>query len=192
MSEPKNIVDAVLFATAAMLMMPAISDAEPVTTLATPPGVVLHMKGSSVVTGTLATPLPIPVRRPTVRVPLIYAANSFKSSSFFVPPMSLGRLLNPSLVHTPLKVQSVVLKHWAAAPLSRVLNVYYIDRNRMVYEVTTTFNTDYAVRGNHWSSGRRTFVVDAETGRILLSNVVGRMTKNAGLDRATHFSTRRH
>ena len=59
--------------------------------------------------------------------------------------------------------------------------------DRLVYEVTTHVTGDYAIRGNHWSSGVRRVIIDAQAGDSLASQAVGNMTRNVGALRAQHL-----
>ena len=51
------------------------------------------------------------------------------------------------------------------------------------YEVATTFTSDQQSHGNHWSSGQRIFYLDAETGRVIAIQTIGKMTINEGMVR---------
>lgn len=186
-----RVVHLVLLTATVFFTARSQAGAGPVTTLPTPAGLTPQMHGRTMVQGVPSTPLPIGVTRSAVSVPLLYPANSFKGTSAFLSPMMLGKVLGLQGANRALHLQQATLEPWYRAPLSRALNLYYIDRNRMIYEVTTTFNTTYARRGNRWSSGRTTFIVDAQTGRVLLSNVVGHMTQNAGAVRAGFLSRTR-
>lgn len=111
-----------------------------------------------------------------------YSANNSIDHSLLFPSDDLWRAVGLDLArNNVLSVRSEELRSWSETDTARSgVRDYLIDPNRLVYEVTTTFRSDYAIRSNHWSSGTRRFIVDAQTGAVLLSQTVGNMTANAG------------
>ena len=81
--------------------------------------------------------------------------------------------------HAPLRLVSITLERWSAAH-ERGFETYTVGPNRLVYRVVTAFDAPLDVHGNRWSSGRRTFIVDAETGDALYSVTQGNLIKSGG------------
>jgi len=59
---------------------------------------------------------------------------------------------------------------------ARGMNLYSVDPNRMVYEITATFSSHYTYFGTVWSSGSKVYVVDAASGDVLYATVSGTQT----------------
>ena len=145
---------------------------------------------------TLGTPIKYPVVRPTPgpygdmtptrATPMLYPDDSKNIRVRLVSPMALPRILQISGRPNGLVLQNVTLKHWAdATPVrARAFDLPTVHPNHLIYEVVTTFSSDQQAHGNHWSSGKKTFFLDAETGRIIAIQTIGHMTVNEGVLRA--------
>jgi len=99
--------------------------------------------------------------------------------------LSRIRLDNAHIVGQGLKLQTINLVRWsdvAREPGTGGLVLMFISPNRMVYEVKTTFDS-YTHRGSTWSSGTRTFVIDAESGVSFYSGIQGHLTHSDHQDR---------
>lgn len=100
--------------------------------------------------------------------------------------MAIRSVLRIGVNNDKLALQRVELKRWSDSALvkSRIVSLRTVHPNHMIYEVVTTFSSDLVVRGNRWSSGRKTFLLDAETGRVIAIQTLGNQTANAGILRA--------
>jgi len=88
----------------------------------------------------------------------------------------------------PLMVQSVTAKRFGDvdAIAKGRLNLLTVSPDRTVYEVRTTFAAPYSIRGNTWSSGTRTFIVDAQTGDVLMGQTDGSLVHSVHVDTLHH------
>ncbi len=83
-----------------------------------------------------------------------------------------------------LVVQTVAVKRFGDvdAIAKGRLNLLAVSPDRTVYEVKTAFSTPYTIRGNTWNSGRRTFIVDAQTGDVLMGQTDGALVHSVHVD----------
>ncbi len=78
-----------------------------------------------------------------------------------------------------LQLHGINLVRWAdieKRPYTHGASLFFISPDRLVYEAVTKFNNPYSYKGNTWSSGTRTFVIDAATGDALYGNIQGHLT----------------
>lgn len=133
----------------------------------------------------LATPGPYGLNLPGLIAPILYPDNAGVSLSRFISPMLLARKYHLGDVSSGLSIREVTFEKFSQVDIIR--SAHFVPRtigpNRMVYNVVTTFVTDQQAHGNHWSSGRKTFILDAQTGLVLFINTIGNRTVNAGVAR---------
>ena len=129
----------------------------------------------------LGLPVP-PDQQPIVRqaAAVKYPNNSGKPTSAFVGVDRIPHILQLDRSNTVFHLENIQAKRWAESPAATgSLELLSVDPNREVYQVDTTFNKTYMHKGNVWSSGSKTFVVDAETGDILWSRTGGSLVQSA-------------
>ncbi len=78
-----------------------------------------------------------------------------------------------------LQLHGINLVRWAdieKRTYTHGASLFLISPDRLVYEAVTKFNNPYSYKGNTWSSGTRTFVIDAATGDALYGSIQGHLT----------------
>jgi len=116
--------------------------------------------------------------------PMLFPDNSKEAPAHFVSTAVAERAAGLGTIYgAKLHLKGAQLMRMAQTDVARGGQPAFISPNRMVYQLSTTFSTDYGVHGNHWSSGTRIFAVDAETGKVLGSSIHGNMTASSQAER---------
>lgn len=125
----------------------------------------------------LASPAPVG-QAPAVSVPTAvrYPDNATWHRAL-VGRATIEHRLGLRRAHTPLHLVSITLQRWSDAH-DAGFQMLTVGPKRLVYRVVTSFDAPLEVHGNRWSSGRRTFVVDAETGDVLFSVTTGVLVRS--------------
>jgi hypothetical protein len=99
--------------------------------------------------------------------PIHYADNSAASPRIFIDIERIPAIVGLDRPGTPLQLESIVLMKWLQTRIFATgARIPSIDPSRMVYEVTTRFDSSYSVRGNQFPAGNRVFVIDAVCGTV--------------------------
>ena len=123
----------------------------------------------------LSTPAPLG-HPPGISAPVLYPANA-DAHRALLAPAAIEEKLGLRRPQTPLRLVSIALERWSAAH-DAMMQMATVAPNRLVYRVVTSFDTPYSAGGNTWSAGRSTFVVDAETGDVLLGTTSGNLIRS--------------
>ncbi|MFY9779238.1 MAG: hypothetical protein WAJ85_01855 [Candidatus Baltobacteraceae bacterium] len=115
----------------------------------------------------------------TVLAPIKYPGNASGSFATFLTQADITDKLNLA-VNSQLHFNEMTLKQFGsiAEIAAGRFNALAVARDRMVYEVTTTFSLPFSSHGNTWSTGTRKFVADAATGDVIYTLTTGTLVSS--------------
>lgn len=122
----------------------------------------------------------------TVHAPFKSADVKYPANPGVTPQLSSTAVLQKIRLSVggPLAVQTVSVRRFGDidAIAKGRLRLLTVSPDRAVYEVKTAFSAPYSIRGNTWSSGTRTFIVDAQTGDVLMGQTNGTLVHSMHID----------
>lgn len=132
-------------------------------------------------------------------VPMLFPANSDAAASGKILSMrdalASVHLDQAGAQKRGLVVQGVHLVRWGdilRRSYSQGISLSQVSPGRLVYEIVATFSHPFAYKGNTWSSGTRTVIIDAATGDALFGSIDGHPTYSAHLQMMRPLSGDHH
>lgn len=113
--------------------------------------------------------------------PVTLPNNASADKANFIQPQAVASSLqigSPSNVTVKAQPNGQALMPWSQVKTKNIW-AKFIDPNRQVYEVVATYNSPFTVHGNLYSSGQRTIVIDAQTGRAIYGITTGHLVSGS-------------